>query len=500
MSDNRAGPALSPAGTVRVLIPATSAEARSGWRRLITGHAPDGTGSRALLGPFLHPGYACTLPLGAMVVTCDKQPDRWLITASTVTSDGLQELHTPWVRRSPLGQREVKYLAKRLAPDAARHTVIDRERPNKEPGRCRICGQQVPAGEGILTGTHGSWRLVHRSQCPPRPAELPTNRFAGRCTHCNGWVEVRTGYAVLVDSRPPVEPTDADKMAGRYRPAHHAPCPENAPPGPPTAYVEWCASCRQRMPAGAGYWDGRLPRHRNRCADPLPGPTWIVRRRTDKDIPAGTVLRARFTPGPGEPAIPTDAPGARLLGAGGFGELIAVVIDAAVRPGRRTRAQIRPASWTEAEALLAEDLSGALTARPAAQGFTARFVREQIAGDRPWLAEITGRDPLYGFQRSFLRAQLDANPDAPRGRGVWYCWTLAPNRVYQASWPTEPFNPRWRELRRRGWSGRMTTEQRAFVRTTAEGDVVDIEEKEVEAWLTHAPVWAATPSNSDGPR
>lgn len=87
---------------------------------------------------------------------------------------------------------------------------------------------------------------------------------------------------------------------------------------------------------------------------------------------------------------------------------------------------------------------------------------------KPWVAEITGRDPAYGYQRRFLPAKRDT-PAArgAQGDGVWLWWTLESGRVYQSRHLTG---------RRSGWTTRWLT-------VTDDGDVHDLTAEEVDQWL-----------------
>jgi len=79
---------------------------------------------------------------------------------------------------------------------------------------------------------------------------------------------------------------------------------------------------------------------------------------------------------------------------------------------------------------------------------------------RPWVAELLGPCPVYGYQRSFLDAEIDYTNANGRGtRGVMYRWVLESGRFYQAQYPTN-----WTRVERR------------FLTVTKDGDVEDITE------------------------
>ncbi|MFC7331370.1 hypothetical protein [Marinactinospora rubrisoli] len=86
---------------------------------------------------------------------------------------------------------------------------------------------------------------------------------------------------------------------------------------------------------------------------------------------------------------------------------------------------------------------------------------------RPWVAEITGLSARYGLQREFLKARVDYTGANSRGtRGVKCWWTLEHGRYYQVrlfySWGDE---------------------ERCFVTVDADGDVIEVEQEEVERWI-----------------
>lgn len=84
---------------------------------------------------------------------------------------------------------------------------------------------------------------------------------------------------------------------------------------------------------------------------------------------------------------------------------------------------------------------------------------------RPWVAQITGFNLQYGFQRSFVHGQIDySNTNGNGSRGVYLHFYLKPG-VYEINERTS-----WRNVQRR------------FVRVDGL-EVVDISREEVEAWL-----------------
>lgn len=96
--------------------------------------------------------------------------------------------------------------------------------------------------------------------------------------------------------------------------------------------------------------------------------------------------------------------------------------------------------------------------------------REFHRMNRPWVAELRGLSLRYGYERQFLKAKADykrANSKGSRGVQLW--WTLESGRVYETRYRTS-----WK-----AWEHR-------FLAVTDEGDIKDLTEKEVRAWLESA--------------
>lgn len=88
--------------------------------------------------------------------------------------------------------------------------------------------------------------------------------------------------------------------------------------------------------------------------------------------------------------------------------------------------------------------------------------------DRPWVAEITGRDDRYGYARVFIQEKRDYRESNNKAtRGVWFWWTLETGRIYETRYRTT-------------WNGGF---QRRFLRVTDDGAVEDMSREEVETWL-----------------
>ncbi|MFF4534261.1 hypothetical protein ACFY1P_33940 [Streptomyces sp. NPDC001407] len=472
----------TPAPVARTLIPAHGPGAAGGWRRLLTAVPAHASSTRDLEGDWLDAGATVQLPVGALVVAVDHHhgPDRWEITALRAHAEGLHEV-ARWTRRSPLGRRETIRLRALLDPAAAHHTARTLTTPNRDSGTCRRCGHDLPSGTGLVHHTPSGTVLVCRT-CPARPARLPVNIRPGRCAVCSGWVAAKDGIAVLIGN------STGD---GRYQPVHRV-CPEHPLPGPPLTADAWCLDCHTPVPAGTGYWL-RGPHHApGTCTPPPDGlPRWIITiPHNDTPWTTGTVRRIHHTPRPGEPHLPEGLPGGRIIADTGHMTVLAHVLDLRTTQRGRTLALVRAATWTEAAPLLAAELDTALKAQPDGGTFLARAVIERLHGDRGWVAEITGHDPRHGLARHFLRPQTDYdNADAHGHTGVLDAWTLRPRRVYEVSRPIGPPAKNWRDIRRTNPRARVTEEHRAFVRVTADGDIVEITREEAQAWPSAALEW-----------
>ncbi|MFC6080883.1 hypothetical protein [Sphaerisporangium aureirubrum] len=454
-----------------VIIPPQPDGAISCWRRLVKTIDTTRPGAFALEGPWLQPGVAYELTAGAVVIVVDRYRDHWHVRMTTAQNEGLTDAHT-WTVKSPLGKRVVDYLTRRLPSDAARHHAHRLESmPNRYPGRCSGCRREVPAGKGLVLPGPLRGIVTHLpGGCPPPPQVITPNRWAGICGACGGWVQAGEGVAVRLTAPRPV-------TGGRYEQMHNAPCPVDAPPGPPNRQPGWCADCGELVTPDSGYWlRNRLHHHRG-CPPPTVSvPTWIGRVPPGELAAVGEATWVRLRLGEGEMPLPISTPGYRVLD-DRYVELVGFALEViAGRRGRRTRARFRLATPDEAADLLAGRLASAELARPHATGFRARWTAEKIGETRPWLAEITGRDATYGYRREFISPERDYKHASSTGaRGVRYGWTLAVNRVYEASSPQT-----W------SWT------ERKFLRVTPEGDIVGITGEEVEAWLDNAAVWIAS--------
>lgn len=86
----------------------------------------------------------------------------------------------------------------------------------------------------------------------------------------------------------------------------------------------------------------------------------------------------------------------------------------------------------------------------------------------PWVAELVGLCPTWGFRRYFLRPVTDASGANAKGtRGVWLHWNLRSGRIYEAKYLASP---------RARWTRRLLT-------VTDGGEVLDMNRQEVLQWL-----------------
>lgn len=472
-------PARRSSATTVVTVAATPPDALSSWRRLVTGTDPQARpGARTLVGDWLNPGRVYALPVGGVVVTCDRYHSEWHLTMCTVTEDGLATVKE-WRQKSPMGARAASYIARRLPQGAAGMRAVAAQpetRKNLYPGRCRSCRRRVAAGAGRLIEIPGGYVPAHLpGQCPPPPEVVTPNRRGEPCWLCGLWVEPDTGVALRVGEPDPV-------TGSFYRAAHQTEpgaCPAGAVPGPRNRVEGWCVGCGELVAAGEGYWDPTAVhalRHAGECPAPRwDGPTWRVRRaRREPVFAVGQVRRVRVDLRGGGDPVPPQTPGYRVLSET-YIEFVGLVVEVA-RSGRRQWARVCPATGSEAAATVAEDAVAAVEARPDAGAFMAGWSAEKIGERAPWLAEITGRDPDYDYRREFQPPKRDYSRSNYRGtRGVVFHWDLLPNRVYEA----------FRFTSRR-------TVCREFLKATPEGDVETISREEVEAWLNHGPTWAAS--------
>lgn len=449
-----------------LVVPGWPRRPHGSWIRQVTGPGPAARGIDVIAGPVLKPGRAYELPLGALVLDCLVEDQGRLVRLLRAEHLELIEIKT-WPMRGPVGRRAASYALHRLTPEtSARARALEAE-VNRFEGRCARCGLTVQPGAGLLIRGEPN-RAAHRpGTCPPPPSTVSPNYRAGHCTVCGKWVPAGVGDGELVS---------APGGRARYAPVHRRPCPPDALPGPRNRVDAWCANCEHLAAAGTGYWHGGRAHH-VQCPQPT-GRSWILPQpRGGWD--AGDVVLVRLT-GPDADQVPPVAPGYRVLD-DQYVQFAAVVREVLDRT-RRPTARIEVADHAQAAALLAREAAAA-TAMPDPDpgGHRALWQAEQIGDKSPWVAEITGRHPTYGYNRQFLRARYDyTQANSVGSRGVVLNWTLKVNRVYEA-W--------WKETWNRA--------QRVFLRATAAGDVRIIDRTEVEAWLNEAARRIAAASRSD---
>lgn len=482
----RAGRAKTRVGDwVAVVVPDAPKGTVSSWRRMIDridphNASPDwGTtgGAFALRGPNLAAGAAYEMQTGALVIVCDRFPDRHEVQLLRAEPGGLNLVHL-WSLRQRMGKAVVNYVERRLDPAALERPRPLESLPNRWDGTCGRCRTVVPAHQGVVTrrtirsGAEVNV-VMHRSGgCAPKPQVLQHNKRAGLCVACGNWVPERGGVAVLIDA--PEAP-----RGEKYVPMHDDGCPVDGVPGPPNLYSGLCGPCGGFVHEGEGYLFELPERHvRHRvCPRETQPPIWQVRHPyLDAELEPGQVRRVTVDTGTARHPLPDDTPGRRVLESDRV-EIVAVVLDSDAK-----RAWVRAATPQEAADVLAAELARAADVRPPDPvGWRARFCVEKIGDAKPWLAEIVGRDRAYGFDREFLRAERDyRNANSKGTRGIEYCWTLAANRVYEAQYRVSHGDLR-----------------RVYLRVTADGDIAPISIVEVETWLNTASAWTSTPPPSN---
>lgn len=462
-------------------IPHQPVGARKSWRRIVTAVDPDRRDAYALSGPWLDADAAYALTVGTLIMSCDVYTGHREIALHRVGPEGLEQIKT-WTLKKPLGRAVLNFTARRITVTSETALRLDEPppRPNLYPGRCRRCRRAVAAGAGLVTGHQGARQTEHPGECPPPAAVITPNRFGGACKTCDMWVEAESGVAVRI--------TAPDAHKSEYAPRHVSPCPPDADPGPRSRRPGWCRDCGEYTAPGQGWlFNGEL-HHRGPCPPTThDGQAWTVPVRywMGRWHP-GQVVHAQVDLRYGGEFPHSDTPGLRVL-APTYVEFAAAVLDVVDTGLDRRSARIRAATGDEAAPLLARQALAALDARPSASTFKSRLIVKRttphglelrmrfdtLGRHRPWLAEITGRDPDYRWQREFLTADIDWRHADKKGRGLLYCWTLACDRVYQMH-----------HLDAGG-----DRQVRSYLRSTPDGDIVRITAEEVHAWLNSAPAW-----------
>lgn len=471
-----------------VVVPGEAPGATRSWRRMVTGVDPSYGSAYGLSGPWLAAGVAHGFPPGAVVIAVDRVNREWTVRMMRVTDVELVD-EKVWTLKTPLGKRVLDYMARRLAPDAAEHRAVRLE-PESNPweGQCRNCRNTVPAQEGHYRRGHG---VTHKlGECPPPPPppdQVRPNRRGEPCLLCGGWVEAYSARALLL-SHPIVD--DEGTILQRYQ-ATHDTCPPDPVPGPANRRPGWCRTCRRVTHPGEGYWHEDALRHK-KCPQAAGGDTWIVRlareARVGETVECRVDLRGGYGQSwqgldyrvwrrPDNPPVPLSTPGFRYYSPTYVG-IIGVVIDTIGR-----QALVRAASRGEAHQLLAARAAHVVVpapGQPARWGVEviqarSRHMIARMGRMRTWCAELTGRDPDYGFSRKFLRADFDySEANSTGSRGVMAWWTLHASRVYEARY--------WE-----AWKRQVTV----FLRVE-DGLVVEMTRQEAEAWLAQAATWIAS--------
>lgn len=460
--------------TAVILSPELPRGALRGWRRLVTrrGAEPGRRGAFTLQGPPLAPGAWYEVPAGAVIVSCDVYAEARVTCMHKALSGGGLERVRDWTTPGPFGNRVAGYVARRLAESAPGHAaaLIDPEDARWLPGPCRHCGNPVQAAAGVVRRNprYGDTYAHPRGACPPAPP-LPVREepslYGGPCADCGNMVEAGTGAAVL---RGTVLPGSKAK----YAPVHQPGGCGDPLPGPRNPWPGWCAACTRHLDVGEGCWlppaEGQAHRvlaHWPPCGGER-DPEWAVKIPGGaRSVSAGQAIRARASLADGGPPVPADTPGYQVLDGDRdavYVEFTAVVTGTESPPYGQSRARVRAA--TPQEAL---SLEPGPEVTPDGPGFRASWEAELIGEKKPWVAELTGWDARYSFERRFLKPKLDYEDANSKGtRGVRCYFTLELDKVYEAWWMQS-----WRDHRR------------AFLRATPEGDVTEIGREEAEAWL-----------------
>jgi hypothetical protein len=445
--------------TIIVIAPIPTA-ALKGWRRLIQAVSPDKTGAYALDGQSLQPGGCYRAQHGTLIVAVDTYPMGRSIRLLRVHPGGLETVKE-WRQKAPLGPRITAYIARRLPAETWRAAPIAGV-PNRYPAYCYRCGQGIPRGGGSVITTGGASKVCHTDQCPAAPPK--PNERDGPCHRCGKPVPAGAG---LLERE-----WDDLTASPRWTVEHPTPqaC-DAAPVDLPNRWTDWCPDCGRLVRAGHGVWKDRAARCGMGCR-PVPAlPSWRIRRRGD-EYPTGGVFRAVVAPRPGEATVPDSAPGWHALDEG-MVSLIVSVLDARDREDGMRLALVRAATWDEAAPVLADEVELAVDAIPQSRGFKAAFSAERIGDCKPWLAQVTGHDRQFGYQRAFLPPRRDYQDATWSGsRGVTSRWVLSPNAPYEAFWPTS-----WKKSKR------------VFLRVTPVGGTEEITRDQVDAMLRHGLTW-----------
>ncbi|MFD3908832.1 hypothetical protein ACFXOL_21030 [Streptomyces californicus] len=473
-----AGGPLAGSESTYLVSPPRPEGATKSWRKLVKAVDAREKGAFALEGKFLEPGIAYSISTGAVVVTVDEYPGHRRVAMTRVGIVDL-EPEKEWLLKAPLGKRVTDYIGRRLPARAAAHSAQRLDAiPNSYAGRCVLCRNQVAARRGRLIHVSGYDRkrtAHHVGACPPPPEVITPNRRSEPCLLCGMWVNAREGVAHLRSSQnPSSEPAYT---------AAHTQCPVDGVPGPANRATGWCGLCSQPVPAGRGYWDidEHQVRHRpGRCPDPEPEQVWWARSpKGEPWMRAGQVRRVQVDLRPGRYSVPDNAPvpvtatGFRMLSPT-YVELVGRVLECIEDRAGRQWARVRAASGAEAVEVLAAEGAREAEAEPVASLLRGQFSAEVLL-TKPWLAEITGRSPEYGWARKFQAAHIDYTRSNRKGtRGAVYHWSLKPNRLYETEYPVS-----------------RRERVKKYLMVDAQGDVHEISGDDAVAWLNAGATWPA---------
>ncbi|OEV09270.1 hypothetical protein [Streptomyces nanshensis] len=303
-----------------VAIPQADEGAVRSWRKWLQGLEESKPGGMAAVGSWLEAGASYVLPVGALVVLCDPQPDgeKKRVRIWRVKRDGAfkEERDSTLGSANAFGVSVRGTMRRLLEKHPADRHAIPRQltaappRPNAKDDQCERCRQPVAAGEGRLVRASSGYSVAahHPGQCSPPPVR--PNLYAGPCSQCGGWLESEEG------------------ILERRRPRHNGPCPpaEERRPAQSRANERQqdCERCGNPVPPLEGLLLRSEPvwivRHRDGACPPREE-LWEIDRgapgrfhpRPERCMPAGTVLRTRLLEPPDQP-FPADAPGYRRTG------------------------------------------------------------------------------------------------------------------------------------------------------------------------------------------
>lgn len=451
----------SPRDDLATFAVAPVPDGANGWRRLITGIDDSRTGAFAITGQKLHPGGCYSAHHGTLIVAVDAYPDHRDIQLLAVHPGGLAALKT-WRQKVPLGARVVTAVKKHL-PGAPTHTAAPLAGvPNRRPARCCYCDGMLGVGQGrVVQMNNGAIRITHPDKCPP--IKTTRNERDGHCTECSKPVPARAGVIYRV--------WDTLTSTSRWAIRHETPTDCSAAPlYSPNKWDDWCSVCHRTVRAGAGLVVNGAAQHlENTCTESVI-PMWRITRGLDNKVSYGDTLRVTLKHRRSDQEVPDTAPGWAVLNLG-MTSVVVTVVDTQLLDTHQA-ALVRVATWDHAAPILAEEVELAIDAQPNPRGFKAAFAAERIGdgpGSAPWLAEIVGHDPTYGYRRAFLPPRRDYLGSNSRcTRGVMYRWILSPSSVYEAYTPTS-----WNRSRR------------FFLRVTPDGDTEEVTSAQVDARLRH---------------